>query len=81
VALSDRVAKALFPELTVCWEQLLHQGDWAAVAQAVDVGHAAAQRHAADIVGIYTDGKRCNSLAGVEARIDSRLGKYLGTPD
>lgn len=81
VALSDRVAKALFPELPACLEELLRQGDWAAVAQAVDVGHAAAKRHAAEIVGIFTDGKRRNSLAGVEARIDRHLGRYLGTPD
>jgi hypothetical protein len=81
VALSDRVAKALFPELTVCWEESLHQGDWDAVAQAVDIGHAAAKRHAAEIVGIYTDAKRRNRLASVEARIESKLGGYLGTPD
>lgn len=77
VALSDRVAKALFPELEVCLEGLLQREDWAAVELAVDAGHAAAKRHAAAIVGIYADGKRRNSLAGVEARIDSELGRYL----
>lgn len=79
VALSDRVAKALFPELPAGLEELLRSGDWAAVAQAVEVGHAAARQHAAAIVGIYGDGKRRDNLADVEARINSLLGSYLGT--
>jgi len=79
VALSDGVAKALFPELAAGLEELLRNGNWAAVAQAVDAGHAAAQQHAAAIIGIYGDGKRRNRLAGVEARIESQLGSYLGT--
>jgi hypothetical protein len=78
VALSDRVAKALFPELPTGWEELLRSGDWAAVAQAVEVGHASARQHAAAIVGIYSDGKRRGRLADVEARINSLLGSYLG---
>jgi hypothetical protein len=78
VALSDRVAKALFPELPACLEEFLHHGDWADVAQAVDVGHAAAKQRAAEIVAIYDDGKRRNRLAGVEARIGRQLGRYLG---
>lgn len=81
VALSDRIAKALFPELPAGLEELLRSGDWAAVAHAVDAGQAAVRQHAAAMAEIYGDEKRRNNLAGVAARIDSLLGRYLGVPD
>jgi hypothetical protein len=81
VALSDRVARAIFSELPAGLEELLRTGDWAAVAQAVDAGQAAVRQHAAAIAEIYGDEKRRNNLAGVEARIDSLLGRYLGAPE
>jgi hypothetical protein len=81
VALSDQVARALFPELPDCLEEVLHNGNWAAVAQAVDAGHAAAKQRAAEIVSVYDAGKRRNCLASVEARIGSQLDRCLGTSD
>ena len=74
VALADRVTRALFPGLTACLESVLLTGDWAAVSQAADAAHGAAARHAAAISEIFCDGKRRNDLAGVEARIERRLG-------
>jgi hypothetical protein len=77
VALTDRLARALFPELTACLAGVLRRDDWAAVSQAVDAGHGAAKRFAAAIAEIYCDGKRRNDLSGVEAGIEKHLGGYL----
>jgi hypothetical protein len=80
VALADRLARALFPELAACLESVLRRGDWAAVSQAVEAGRGAAKRLAAEIAEIYSDAKRRNDLSGVEAGIERCLGGCL-TPE
>jgi hypothetical protein len=75
-AFADGVTRALFPEVTECLESLLLTGDWAAVSRAADAGRGAAARYAAAISETFYDGKRRNDLAGVEARIERRLGVF-----
>jgi hypothetical protein len=69
----DRAARAIFPELVQVPDALLHNGDWAALEQAVARGRHAALAHASAIEAAFAAGP-----GRLEALVEERFGAALG---
>jgi hypothetical protein len=76
-AFTDRVTRNLFPELSAAVDELLQNGDWAAMDRAVAIGRVEAQRYADTIVSAYDDAKSRHDLDRLPADIERLLGRYL----
>jgi len=70
---SDRVARALFPEMARALDEAVVRPEWAGLERAVADGRESAQAHAAALLTGYGDGP-----ARLEAVVEQRFGAALG---
>lgn len=73
MAFSGGIAKIIFPELNIAFQEFIRTHNWQTIGQAVSEGFAIAKRYADKMTEIYRYGKEKDNLTRAKEQIEKQL--------